>query len=191
MAESGDRRAFIQTKTGFLSWPLKTSFAVGDRVILVPSYRGYEVLEKLSGPVPGDRVLLFPQKAGGYVVASQTHLPIKVCDYWHRSAAYMGEVVDLGTFIFSWNGYGLIYLSSSKTVAANLYVDDAIRAITPHGTLNFQQIGFNPFGNEQFYGLANITSICRAGNNSVTVQIYDRFGQGLGYYPDELWLIKV
>ncbi len=102
--------------------------------------------------------------------------PVHVCDAWDRLAAYTGEVISYGPFLYYWDGQGGVYLSSSPTVVARISVDDGPVAITQHGTID------NATGQVVWSGTMPLTSIVRPGVNYITIEIRDTTPVRIGAY---------
>ncbi len=93
--------------------------------------------------------------------------PVHVCDAWSRAVKYKGEQVDVGTYTYTWDGQGRVYISASPLSAQKVRPDDGM-IVTANG-LSIQTGNLWTIGG----GIVEITSIMRPGINYVSITISD------------------
>lgn len=166
----GDKYFFIGDRSvAVASQPI----SISDKVVCM-KYNGG--LIHPTAPIVGDTVLLTQTKSGKVAVCCTVYDDyVFVIDEWIRDVAYQYEEVDLGSFNFRWDGNGNVYLSSVAGTPTDMWADDAVRVTTGLGSLSFSM------GSVTIYrGLADITSICQMGGNSIQIEIYDIYSNYIG-----------
>ncbi len=157
------------------------SIKAGDKVLVTTTTSGEKVACPLSSIKSGDNVTIIKLQNGDKM-AVKSMLCVKITDGFDRNVNYNGEVVTFGPISFNWGGSGKVYISSSCTdLNSQIWADDSFSIVTQYGTVSYN---FNPDGNLlRPIPALDITSIVRVGLNSVTVNIIDLYGAGIGCTP--------
>ena len=159
---------------------LECTQQVGDQVLVHKIGNEYYVNGSKHVEV-GDEVLVFKGVDGEYYAVSSNPYTscVKVTDGFTRSTSYRGEVVNLGTFQFNWDGKGKVYLlesCSSGGVNAS-YADDKLKATTSKGSVEYTY-GVSSGGVPPGPPL-ELTNILDIGLNNITIEVIDVYGYSI------------
>jgi hypothetical protein len=91
-----------------------------------------------------------------------------------------GKIVTINTSTFTWDGIGHVYLTGGDEYS-NADADDAFDVYTDDGNLTFA----SPYL-AVYQGIPDITSLCKPGENHLTLNVRDIWGHHLGC--GETWL---
>ena len=101
---------------------------------------------------------------------------VKVTDGFYRDGAN-GEIVDLGTFEYTWDGSGrvVIYDDCAVPFAESMWVDDTLQVSTDNGSLS------KFYGGPSWFHSTALTlnTILKEGENEINVKIVNGSG-GIG-----------
>lgn len=166
--------------------------AVGDTILIHTDENENFITHGKSSISVGDEVIVFLDENNQYCgVKSGREFDscVFVTNAIGRSVNYQGEVLNLGTFNFNWNGTDRVYLLESciHDLSNKAYADDKISAETIHGTVDRQYA-------DSDWSISSkppleITSILVQGENQVIVKIIDVWGNGIGCLP--LYMVSI
>jgi hypothetical protein len=111
-------------------------------------------------------------------------LPMQITAGWIGDTDTDGHSYDLGTFKFNWNGTGKIYLASNSGV---INPEDDYIQFTVDATIT-SSIGSLTTGSNVINDF-DITSICVAGQNSITITINNPSEGNLA--TSALWIVQI
>jgi hypothetical protein len=100
---------------------------------------------------------------------------------FRRSVSTQGESVELGTFIFNWDGGGNVYIASAfsgDVQSATIYTDDQLNVVNKSNSYATAINSDNP--NRVYDPPLNITSILVEGDNELEITLYDVHGVEIG-----------
>ncbi len=137
-----------------------------------------------TGVVTGDRYTIYDPVTKRLVFNDATKTLLSA-QYW-QDVALVGETIALTPIEYAWDGTGYVYLSGSKSIFSTIMFDDELRIDAQAGD-TVQTIAYHQ-GERVAYGgetvsreLTDITSILRAGNNTITVTVRDTGGAKIGF----------
>ncbi|MCE7697878.1 MAG: hypothetical protein K8E24_003240 [Methanobacterium paludis] len=150
----------------------------GDTVLVATTVSGDKLAVPLTSIRAGDSVAVVKLQNGDKMAVKVASYDtcVKVTDGFSRAVSATGEVVDLGTFTFNWDGKGTVILDAYCPLISvrKFWVDDSITITTAKGSLSFDHMYFD------FYGSPDITSILSKGINKINVSVNDVYGAKVG-----------
>ena len=106
----------------------------------------------------------------------------------HRTANPQGSEIitewgSLPNQSFYWSGEGRVYITGSSTNNACVRADDDLIVTNESGKkLTFRGYRGSVGGCEMYAGIADITSLCKQGNNHLVIQIQDICRANIGWW---------
>ncbi|MDZ4170778.1 MAG: hypothetical protein U1C19_01330 [Methanobacteriaceae archaeon] len=166
--------------------------AVGDTILIHTDENENFITHGKSSISVGDEVIVFLDENNQYCgVKSGREFDscVFVTNAIGRSVNYKGEILNLGTFNFNWNGTDRVYLLEScmHDLSNKGYADDKISAETIHGNVDRQYADNSSFISSK--PPLELTSILVPGGNQVTVKIIDVWGNSIGCLP--LYIVSI
>ncbi len=132
---------------------------------------------------------------GGMGYNGQETYCIKVSSGFDQAVTQQGQIIDLGTFNFTWQGNGQIYITSTCPANPNtdkIWADDELDVIASLGTLSVKNVDHGlggPYGGCHYAPDLNISSILQTGDNSLDFQIKDTGANLIGCSPLYITLV--
>lgn len=177
MTSQGDNSIVYTTQNGEkVAIPPGNAPSIGDKVLVHRLPDGTLAIHGNSSINVGDTVLVTRTRTGEYIAVKggvTSSNCVKVTDDFYRDGAD-NEVVDLGTFEYTWDGSGrvVIYPDCAVPFAESMWVDDTLQVSTENGSLS------------RFYGgpawghpALTLNTILKEGKNEIDIKIINGSGK--------------
>jgi len=145
-----------------------------------------------DGLVAGDKYTIYDPTTKKLVFNDATKTVLSAA-YW-RAVTAPGEIISIAAVEYIWDGTGHVYLSAGKTTFSTVFYDNEIRVTSTAGT-TVKEIAWHSHDTITYGGetvsreLVDITSILRAGKNSVVIEVRDTMGAKVGF-PTPVYIKK-